>query len=618
MRNDFPGGYTGNMLRVNLSDESVSTERLDEQFLRKYLGGAGFVAYYLYTELKPGVDALAPENKLIFALGPLTGVNVAGNDRTCIGSKSPLTGGIAKSEVGGYWAVELKRAGFDGIITEGKARRPVYLWIQDGKAEIKDASHLWGKETKETLSALKEELGDDRIRVAMIGPAGERMVRYACTMQGLFDAAGRGGTGAVMGSKNLKAIAVRGHGKPKLASPERVKELREWLLNNKQLWDSFNKGFGTEGLGTAMESAVASGNISVNNFRDGVLPDARLLDCSQFRTGMDGCWACPIRCKKVMKFEERYHIDQDYGGPEYESLGSLGTNCGINDIYAVCKANERCNALGLDVISTGVVISFAMECFENGLLTKKDTGGVELRFGNSAAMMEMVELIAKREGIGELLAEGVQRAAQTIGKGAQQYAIQVGGQEVPMHDPRLKRALGIGYMVQPYGADHVCNMVDQLYAAEGWRVKMYRPFGFFGPFAMDDMSPLKIALLHDVQLQQLSLDCLLLCKYIPYDMHQVADIVGAVTGWNTSAVEHIRVGERVLTLSRLFNTREGLTEKDYELPERFYEPKTGGALADKPLDHNTAQRAKKYYYQLIGWNTSGVPLQEKIEELGIP
>lgn len=618
MRDNFPGGYTGNILRVNLSDEVVSTERLDGRFLRKYLGGAGLLAYYLYTELKPGVDALAPDNKLIFSLGPLTGVHVPGNDRTCIGSKSPLTGRIAKSEVGGYWGVELKRAGFDGIIIEGRARRPVYIWIQDTKVEIKGARHLWGKETKETLSALREELGDNRIRVAMIGPAGERMVRYACIMNGLYDAAGRGGTGAVMGSKNLKAIAVRGHGKPKVASPELVKELREWLMDNKQLWGFFNEGFGTGGMGIAMEADVVSGNLSVNNFRDGVFPDARLIDCSEFRVGMEGCWACPLRCKKVMKFEERYCIDQAYGGPEYESLGSLGTNCGISDIYAISKANERCNALGLDVISTGVTISFAMECYENGLLTKKDTGGVELKFGNSVAMLEMVDRIAKREGIGELLAEGVQRAAQAIGRDAQRYAMHIKGQEIPMHEPRLKRALGIGYMVQPYGADHVCNMVDQLYAMEGWRVKMYEPFGFFGPFAMDDASPLKVAMLRNVQLQQLSLDCLLLCKYVPYDMHQVADLVGAVAGWNTSAVEHIRVGERVLTLSRLFNMREGFTEKDDELPERFYEPKTGGVLADRPLDRNAMRSAKKYYYRLMGWSPSGVPLQEKIDELEIP
>ncbi|MDD4877305.1 MAG: aldehyde ferredoxin oxidoreductase N-terminal domain-containing protein, partial [Dehalococcoidales bacterium] len=276
MAKQLLGGYAGKILRVNLSTNTTSVEKLDEKFCRKYIGGAGFIAYYLYKELKPGTDPLGPDNKLIFALGPLTGVSLAGNDRNCVGAKSPLTGGIIKSEVGGFWAAELKHAGFDGIIVDGKAEKPVYLWIQDGEVIIKDASHLWGKQTKETLNTIREELGDDKIQATMIGPGGENLIRYACIMNGLFDAAGRGGAGAVMGSKNLKAIAVRGHHRPKVASAQGVKEQREWVMANKQVWAGLAEG-GTAGHGAAMEMQVTSGNLTVNNYREGIFPDAKMI-----------------------------------------------------------------------------------------------------------------------------------------------------------------------------------------------------------------------------------------------------------------------------------------------------------------------------------------------------
>jgi len=602
---------------VNLSNNTVSVETTDESFRRQYLGGAGFVAYYLWKELVPGIDPLAPDNKLVFALGPVTGVALPGSGRHCVGAKSPLTGGLAKSEAGEFWAVELKRAGYDAVIVEGRAERPVYLWVHDNEAEIRDAGHLWGQNTRETQQAIRTGLGDDKIRVAVIGPAGENLVRYACIMHGLFDAAGRGGLGAVMGSKNLKAIAVRGHRAPPVAEPERVKEFRAWLLANMHRV----RGFREFGTGSPMEAFEARGNLPVRNFRDGLFPGIKQINAvtvrDTIRVGMDACFGCPVRCKKVVKVGEPYHVDPAYGGPEYETLAALGSNCGIDNLKAIAKANELCNAYSLDTISVGAVIAFAMECFENGLLSIKDTGGIELRFGNDEAMLKLIELIARREGIGDLLAEGTTRAAQRIGQESLEFAIQVKGLEAGMHEPRYKVGLGLGFMVNPHGADHSCNLHDNGYASEK-NLGELRPLGILEPLPLDDISPRKVALFRLVQLEHVILDSLVLCQFLPYSFEQIVGITVAVTGWDTSMVEQIKVAERILTVARLFNIREGFSEADDTLPSRFFQPKTDGVLADKPLDPAKMERAKHYYYALMGWDAhSGIPNADKLEELSI-
>jgi aldehyde:ferredoxin oxidoreductase len=446
------GGYNGKILRVNLSSNSISSEPLTYQFARKWLGGAGFVAYFLWKELKQGTDALGPDNRLIFALGPVTGLSLPGASRYCVGAKSPLTGGIAKSESGGFWMAELKRAGFDAIIIEGRAPAPVYLWINDGKAVIKDASHLWGKETKETQEAIRAELEDPKIQVAMIGPGGENMVLYACIMTGLNDAAGRGGLGAVMGSKNLKAVAVRGHKLPEVINPEYIKTLRQELISRPHHLSEYGTG------GPEMLMHERDGDLPVRNQRDGLFPGVKNITGAiikeTVRIKMEGCFACNIRCKKVVKFEEPYTCDPDYGGPEYETLGALGSDCGIDDLKAVCKGGERCNALALDTISTGSSIAFAMECYERGLITDRDTGGLELTFGNADAMLQAIELIARREGIGDFIAGGTARMAKKLGQGSEGYAMNVKGLEAAMHDARAMLGLKIGYMLNPHGADH--------------------------------------------------------------------------------------------------------------------------------------------------------------------
>ncbi len=610
-------GYHGKNLRVNLSDDTVSVETTDELFRRQYLGGAGFITYYLWKELASGIDPLSPDNKLVFASGPVTGISLPGSGRHCVGAKSPLTGGIAKSEAGEFWGTELKRAGYDAIIIEGRAERPVYLWVHDGEAEIRDARHLWGKKTKETQQVIRAELGDEKIRIALIGPGGENLVRYACVMHGLFDAAGRGGLGAVMGSKNLKAIGVRGRRVPAVAEPERVKECRAWALANIHRLRGF-KEFGT---GSPMEAFEARGNLPVRNFRDGLFPGTKKISAvtmrDTIRVGMDACFGCPVRCKKVVEVAEPYHVDRAYGGPEYETLAALGSNCGIDNLKAIAKANELCNAYSLDTISAGAVIAFAMECFENGLFSVKDTGGIELRFGNDEAMLKLIELIARREGIGELLAEGTSRAAGQTGQNSMEFAIQVKGLEAGMHEPRYKVGMGLGYMVNPAGADHCCNIHDNGYASEK-NLGDLRPMGILEPVPRDNISSRKVALFRLVQLEHVLLDSLVLCQFLHHTHEQIADVTAAVTGWDTSIIEQIKVAERIMTVARLFNIREGFTAADDTLPARFFKPKTDGALADKPLDPVKMERAKSYYYGLMGWDShTGIPTVDKLAELGI-
>ena len=620
MEEQIPGGYNGKVLRVDLSNQSWRTEEIAPSFCRKYLGGTGFVAHTLLTEVPPGADPLGAENKLIFALGPLTGISLGGCARHGVGAKSPLTGGIAKSEVGEHWGSQLKRAGFDAIIVEGKAPRPVYLAIHNGEVALRDASSLWGQKTKDTEEAIRSALGDQKVRVAMIGPGGENLVKYACVMHGPFDAAGRGGLGAVMGSKNLKAVAVRGSRMPAIHDSNGVKALAGWLKENQFLFAGFSE-FGT---GSPMPQFEALGNLPVRNFRDSGFEGVNNITAQALkdtiRVGMEACFACPVRCKKTVECTEPYPVDRAYGGPEYETLGALGSTCGIDDLIAIAKGNELCNAYSLDTISTGVTIAFAMECFENGLLSLKDTGGIELRFGNADAMLQMIESIARREGIGSLLAEGSGRAAEKIGRGAEALAMQVKKLEIPMHEPRLNSSLGLGYMVNPHGADHMDSLIDIFYCAFTKRPDVVIPDAVpmgFEPAPFEGIGPRKVALFKVFQSKRIILDSLLCCHFLPYSFSQLAELTGAVTGWETSTMELCRMAERILTMCRLFNTKEGFSGDDDRLPSRFFHATKGGPLAEKALKEEDMDKAKRYYYHLMGWDEQGVPMKEKLEELGI-
>ncbi|MGQ9584955.1 MAG: aldehyde ferredoxin oxidoreductase family protein [Anaerolineae bacterium] len=611
--------YTGRVLRVNLTHGTTAVETHDDAFYRRYLGGWGFIGHYLLREVPPGSDPLGPENRLIFATGVVTGVPLAGSARHAVGAKSPLTGGFGAGEVGGFWGAELKKAGFDAVVVQGRAEKPVYLWIKDGQAEIRSASHLWGLTTKECQEQLREELGDRHVRVAQIGPGGENLVRYACVMNDLKDAAGRTGLGAVMGSKNLKAIAVRGTGQVGMADPAAIREMAKWIAS--RLYELFPfMGLGT---GHLMPAHEISGNLPVRNFRDHGFPVEKLTPMTirdTIRIGMEGCYACAVRCKKVVKADGPYSVDPAYGGPEYETLGAFGSCCGVDDLVAVAKANELCGAYTLDTISTGVTIAFAMECFERGLLTLEDTEGIELRFGNGAAVVALVEKIAWREGLGNLLAEGSRRAAEVIGQGSGAFAMQVKGQEYPMHEPRLKRSLGIGYAVSPTGADHCHSLHDLGLAKEGPGLEPLKGFGVLEPVPLEDLGPEKVRAAWYHTLDQVGLNsavgCLMVFARLTPD--QRVRIVQAATGWNFTFFEWMKVGERALNMARLFNAREGFTAADDWLPARSFEPQTSGPLSDAPLDAGRLAQALKTFYRMAGWDPeTGWPTQGNLEELDL-
>ncbi|MBC8449862.1 MAG: aldehyde ferredoxin oxidoreductase family protein [Chloroflexi bacterium] len=607
-------GYHRRILRVNLTDGQITVETPDDVFYRRYLGGAGFVAYYLLKEVPPDTDPLGPGNRLIFACGPLTGAPLAGSGRNAIGARSPLTGAMGESEVGGFWGAELKAAGFDAIIVEGQASSPVYLWVHDGEVELRDAAHLWGLENKPTHTAIRKELGEKRARVALCGPAGEKLVRYANIMADLKHAAGRTGLGAVMGSKKLKAVAVRGTGKLPLAHPTQVGALARWMRDNYR--DLMGK-FPDLGTGVSTVPYNRSGALPVHNFRDGHLDGADVLGreglAEHVVIRMESCYACVVGCKKVAALDEPYPVDQAYGGPEYETATGLGSNCGVTDVYAVTKASERCNALGLDTISAGGTIAFAMECYEEGLLTAEDTGGLDLRFGNAETMLQLLELIAARQGIGDLLAEGSKRAAERIGGGAERFAVHVKGQELPYHDPRIQHGLGLGYAISYTGADHMHNAFDSSYEHEAG-LDSVRNLGVLEPMPATWLGPEKVRAVIYGSLRRHLDNCLVLCNFLPYRNDQVVEAVRAVTGWDTNAWELWKAAERLVTMARAFNVRQGFTPADDRLPPRMSEPLGPGA----PIDPAAVEAAQPIYYEMMGWDpVTGVPRAAKLHELGI-
>ena len=609
--------FHNRILRVDLTEGRTEIEAADDVYFRRYMGGWNIIADVLLREVPPGADPLGPENKLIFAPCVLTGLPVAGASRNGVGAKSPLTGGFGAGEVGGNWGAQFKRAGFDVLIVEGVSPKPVYLWISDGEVEIRDASHLWGKATKETQDTIREELGNKRIELAMIGPGGESLVRFSCVMNGLYDAAGRTGMGAVMGSKNLKAVASFGTQRLDGVDGDEVREIARQISDTIEGSDR-GRGLSTYGTGVDLDGSVLAGNLPVCNFRDGIFPGAGNLSAENFLdeigTGMEGCFACAVRCKKVVEAAAPYELDPDYGGPEYESCAALGSCCGVDDIVTVSKATELCNAHSLDTIGCGTTIAFAMECFENGLLTLEDTGGIDLRFGNGEAMVEMVNLIARREGLGDLLAEGVKRMAEKIGQDSAQYAMHVKGQEYPMHEPRYKRGLAIGYAVSPTGADHN----HSYHHPAAFEEDVLRRLGVLEPMDPQSLGPDKVRAFTYININKVARNCLSVCAFVPWSLDQWMQILRAATGWNVTDYEYMKVGERGLTLARIYNIREGLGPEDDKLPSRSYGPTTDGALANSGIDAEELNEAVHTYYGMMGWNReTGVPTREKLWELDL-
>ena len=575
------------------------------------------ISYFLLHELEAGTDALSPKNKLIFACGPVTGAPVSGAGRHSVGAKSPLTGGYGEAEAGGFWGAELKNAGYDAVIFEGKSEEPIYVWINNDEVEVRNAKHLWGKQILEAHEAVKNEVGSPSARIAAIGPGGENLVRYASIIHDLRHVAGRCGLGAVMGSKNLKAVAVRGKSRVKIAKPKSLMHISSYMAKNV---DKLIHNFHNYGTGAAMDVYEETGNLPVRNFKEGVFPTVDQISAQAVKRtvsiGMGTCYACVVRCKKIVQVKDpNLNVNPAYGGPEYETLAALGSNCGVDDLKAICKANELCQGYSLDTISTGVTISFAMECYEKGFLTDSQTDGVALNFGDSRAVLAMIECIGQRKGIGNLLAEGSKRAAQQIGKNAEELAVQVKGQEVPMQDPRPRRGEGLGYAVSPTGADHVHNMYDNMYVRKIPREA--RGLGVTEPVPASDMGPKKARQFYYISTWNSVDNLLCMCVFVPWTVNQKTNIVRYVTGWDTSAFELMKISERAVNLARVFNIREGFTLEDDNLPRRLMEPKANGVLSDVSIDPKQFEKLRSSYYKMAGWDNEGVPTPEKLEELEI-
>ncbi|MDP7239851.1 MAG: aldehyde ferredoxin oxidoreductase family protein [Dehalococcoidia bacterium] len=612
-------GYNGKVLRVNLTLDNISVEEPEEEFFRRYYGGSALSAYYLLKEMPPGADPLGPANVLVFAPGAITGAPVSGCGRNTVGAKSPLTGGFGDAQVGGYWGAELKFAGFDAIVITGRAASPVYLYVNDGQAELKDANELWGKTTLECQEKIRQDLGDSGIKVAQIGPGGENLVRYACIINDLDAAAGRTGMGAVMGSKNLKAVAVRGRNRLSLGDDSAVKEIGQWFRDNVQ---SLAKGLQDQGTPRVVRALNRSGILPTRNFNEGTFEGADKIGGAAMNetilVGRHSCYACAVQCKREVKTEGEYQVNPRYGGPEYETIASTGSDCGIDDLPAIAKANELCQAYGLDTISCGASIAFAMECVAKGILTKDDLDGLDLSFGNAPAMVEMVRRIAMREGLGDLLAEGVARASKQLGPEAEALALHVKGQEIPMHEPRLKQGLGLGYAVSPTGADHCHNIHDNLYQSQGPALESLKDLGIIEPVPATDLSPAKVRMLIYSSAWEHLLNSLVFCNFVGLGRDRINQLVQGVTGWESSLWELMKVGERVMTMARAFNMREGLTAADDKLPRRFFTAQASGPIEGIAIDEEALDQARLSYYGMMGWDEEGVPTPAKLAELDVP
>jgi len=550
----------------------------------------------------------------------INGTNISGANRYTAAAKSPLTGGYGESEAGGWLGPELKGAGFDGIIIQGKSEKPVYLWVCDGEAELRDASKYWGKLSGEVQDGLEEEIGDKRIRVLQTGVAGENLVKFAALTNQLKHYHGRTGLGAVMGSKNLKAIAVRGRKRMTPFDKEAARAVFDWFKEN---YDKENDMMHLYGTSRIVSGLSAGGILPTRNFRDGSFEKAQEISGQTMaetilkRRGT--CYACTVACKREVEVPE-LGVEQKYGGPEYETIAAVGSLCGIGDLKVIAKANQLCNQYVLDTISTGAAIAFAMECYENGILTKEETGGLDVNFGNEETLLKLIEMIGKREGIGDVLAEGVKRAAQHIGKGAEQYALHVKGQELPMHEARGKQGLAIAYATSPTGADHMEAPHDVFYDAFNPQGHPLGALGLIEPLDALDLSHRKVRAYYYCQLAWSFYNSLGMCDFVgvplgSLSLEQIENHVNAVTGWDVSLWELLKVGERANCMYRIFNYREGFTKADDTLPDRLFEGIGNGALEGVKVDRQKFDDALELFYQMSGWDEAGYPTKAKLAEL---
>jgi aldehyde:ferredoxin oxidoreductase len=617
-------GSTNRLLRVDLSNGRIRTEKLEDGIARNFLGGKCLGARILFDELEPAIDPLGSKNKLVFATGPLTGAPFPGNSRYVVMAKSPITGGWGESHAAGFFGPELKYAGFDAVIIEGKAEAPVYLWIREGDSELRDAKQLWGKITGDVQSEIRREVGDEKTRVATIGPGGEKLVRYASIISDLYCAAGRCGMGAVMGSKKLKAVAVRGTEKVSISDEKVFRSLLRTMRDEAMAgWGESYYKYGTD---SGLEALSVTGRLPTKAFRKSTFDGAEKITgetmTDTILTGRATCPACPIAHYRVVQTKGPYATDPDYGGPEYETCASFGSLCMNDDLEVIAKANELCNKYAIDTIATGVSIAFAMECYEKGLITKKETDGIDLSWGNGEAIIKMILKIARREGIGDVLAEGVKKAAQKIGGGSEAWALHVKGAELPMHEPRGKKGMGLTYATSDRGASHLQVYHDDSFETEANIAPEIGIDSSLVPQSRTETGPRKVKLVRICEDLMGLYNSLVVCRFVFYpagvSIKTFTNLFRSVTGWNASPMELLEVGERSINLTRAFNAREGFTRCDDILPERVMKPLPEGALKGEAYEDSVLQNMLDLYYDYRGWDKNlGLPKREKLEELGL-
>ncbi len=609
--------YMGKILRVDLTRRDISEEDIREDWAKKFIGGSGLATRYLYQEVRKGVDPLGAENLLIFMTGPLTGTASASASRYSVVAKSPLTGIWGHGNSGGSFGPALKQSGYDGIIFQGISPTPVYLRIIDGRPELLDAAHLWGKTVPESEDKIQKE-SVQKLTIASIGPGGENLVRYAAIMNNRHRAAGRCGLGAVMGAKRLKAVACAGRRPMNLAHKGLFGEIARRqidLLNESMLKVGF------EAYGTNMVSDMVNirGGYPTRNWQKGVFDrieevNGQALTDQVFIKGVS-CFACPIACGRGTEIKEGPWKGHSGEGPEYETVNTFGAMCGVADLKAITMANYLCNEYGLDTISAGSTIAFAMECYEKGILNKEISGGLEMKFGDEKLIVDLVPKIARREGIGDLLAEGTKRVSETLGQGSEHFAMHVKGLELPAYDPRAAKITGLGYVTANRGGDHITAYVQgptfidvPFLAVEDSKIE--------DPFVAH---PREAKVVVDLENALTMFDCNGACKFmgILLPAEEYVDLIAAATGWNFEVDDFRKCGERIFNLMRGFCVREGITRRADTLPQRLMEdPLPDGPAKGMVMEKETLEMLKDSYYEIRGWDKeTGKPTITRLKDL---
>ncbi len=615
-------GYTGKFLRINLTDGSTKVVSFDQEFYRKYLGGGGFGTYFLLKETNSDTDPLSPENVVTIAPGITTGSAVSGVSRCGLTALSPETGAVGDSQAGGSFGPYLKRAGWDAVILTGKAEKMSYILIEDDTVSILGAEDVSGKSILYARGVFEDKYGKKGVSVMQCGPAGENLVKYASVSSDLHDAYGRTGMGAVFGSKNLRAVVVKSSGTIGFENPEGLKDLAKTAISRipGSGFVSTIKKYGTEGI---VIGNAEAGNLCTHNYSTGYHADYAKLDRSNYDEEFLGkgttCFGCAVGCRKTVKSEAPYKVTDKLGGPEFETIGVLGSNLDIFDPVAVAKANELCNTYGIDTITLGGIISYLAESAENGLITEDQIGYKGFGFGNADGVIWLIEQVGKREGIGNILADGFEAAIKHFGEATRKYAVHVKGHGFAVHMPQVKPSLALMYAVVPLGADHMSSEHDWLITDDS---EASRGLGIMETDDVNSTGINKVRMAVYSQYYYSVLDSLNLCMFCwgagsLYTYPELEDLVLYTTGMDMTFWELMMAGERKVTMMRLLNLRRGFTDKDDKLPAKMFEPLYDGPSKGRSVNEDDFNRMKAEYYGFLGWDESGIPRSGKLAELGL-